>query len=179
MNKPFVLGLFVVVVASGGLAAYGFSAPAKAAKDLSKPGPSVGAEVAHRAAATSDSLVGVFEGRTPCGPIATEFTGFPAQNCEKIKWRLTLYRDPATGQPTAYVFDGTRTTRRGRWRIEGGTGSERSHAVYHLSYEGVGRGLSLLSIDENVLLLLDRDLKVLVGDASWSYALNRVSRPVR
>ena len=53
-------------------------------------------------------------------------------------------------------------------------GAEGSRAIYHLSADAGGRVLSLLSIDENVLLLLDRDLKVVVGDASWSYALNRV-----
>jgi hypothetical protein len=120
-----------------------------------------------------DSLFGVFEGRTPCGSIATGFTGFPAQNCEKIKWRLTLYRATAR-QPTTWIYDGTRTTRRGRWEIAPVPGGDGSRAIYHLNAEGDGRVLSLLSIDENVLLLLDRDLKVVVGDASWSYALNRV-----
>jgi hypothetical protein len=121
-----------------------------------------------------ESLFGVFEGRTPCGPIATGFTGFPARNCEKIKWRLTLYRDAAARRPTTWIYDGTRTTRRGRWEIAPVPGADGSRAMYHLKAEGGGRVLSLLSIDETVLLLLDRELKVVAGDASWSYALNRV-----
>jgi hypothetical protein len=120
-------------------------------------------------------VVGVFEGRTPCGAIATGFTGFPAQNCEKIKWRLTLYHDATTGNPTTYVFDGTRATRRGRWRIERAAGPERRCLVYHLDYDGPAKVLSLLAVDQDVLLLLDHDLNVLVGDASWSYALNRMA----
>lgn len=33
--------------------------------------------------------------------------------------------------------------------------------------------IGLLRVDENVLLLLDRRLRPMVGDASWGYALNR------
>lgn len=128
--------------------------------------------VLHGQITPADSLLGVFEGRTPCGRIATEFTGFPSANCEKVKWRLTLYRDAATGNPTSYRYEGTRTTRLGRWR----TVSERGRIVYHLTPGGPGAPLSLLSVDDRVLLLLDSTGQVLVGDASWSYALNRVDR---
>jgi hypothetical protein len=119
-----------------------------------------------------DSLLGVFEGRTPCGNIANEFTGFPADGCEKIKWRLTLYRNPATGQPTTYLYQGTRSTRQGAWRIEQTAGAE-PRVLYHLEYGNPRKVLSMLSVEGNVLLLLDRNLRVLVGDASWSYVLNR------
>jgi hypothetical protein len=129
--------------------------------------------------AQADSLFGVFEGRTPCGRIATEFTGFPAQNCEKIKWRLTLYRNQATGSPSSYRYHGTRTTRQGYWRVATSGGAQRARTVYHLTPAGPGGALSLLSIDDKVLLLLEPDGEVLVGDASWSYALNRVDLPSR
>jgi hypothetical protein len=128
--------------------------------------------------ASPDSVFGVFEGRTPCGPAATEFTGFPALNCEKIKWRLTLYRDPATNRPTSFAFQGTRASRQGRWRIETTSGAGPNRVVYRLTY-GSGGNLSLLSVDERVLLLLDRDGRVLVGDPTGSYTLSRVSGPPR
>jgi hypothetical protein len=128
--------------------------------------------VLHGQITPADSLLAVFEGRTPCGRIATEFTGFPSANCEKVKWRLTLYRDAATGNPTSYRYEGTRTTRLGRWRMV----SELGRIVYHLTPTGPGAALSLLSVDDRVLLLLDSTGRVLVGDASWSYALNRVDR---
>ncbi|HET9515480.1 MAG TPA: hypothetical protein VFO95_16230 [Gemmatimonadales bacterium] len=128
--------------------------------------------VLHGQITPADSLAGVFEGRTPCGRIATEFTGFPSANCEKVKWRHTFYRDAATGNPTSYRYEGTRTTRLGRWRMV----SERGRIVYHLTPSGPGAALSLLNVDDRVLLLLDSTGRVLVGDASWSYALNRVDR---
>lgn len=127
--------------------------------------------------AAADSVLGVFEGRTPCGPIANDFTGFPSQNCEKIKWRLTLHVDAATRRPTTFLYEGTRTARRGAWTIQRGTPFDPDAEVYHLTPAPAGRALSLLSVDGQVLVLLDGDRRVVKGDASWSYVLNRVSRP--
>lgn len=129
--------------------------------------------------APADSVFGVFEGRTPCGRVATEFTGFPAQNCEKINWRLILYRDPVTGRPSSYRYQGTPTEHHGQWRETSGGGPERGWLTYRLTPAGSAEPLSLLSIDDKVLLLLDRTGQLVVGDASWSYALNRVDPPRR
>ena len=126
--------------------------------------------------ASSDSLMGVFEGRTPCGQIAVEFTGFPSQNCEKIKWQLTLYRDSSSGRPTTFLYEGTRTTRRGTWTTRRGSASDPNAWIYQLAPVPSGKPLFLLSVEDDVLLLLDPQLSVVVGDASWSYALNRTDR---
>ena len=123
---------------------------------------------------TPPVVEGVFEGRTPCGPIANAFTGFPVERCEKIKWELTLRADGAdTG---TYEYRGTRTSHRGTWRVQRGTGPAKGWTVIRLGSDDQSRTLALLRIDQNVLHLLDPDLKVLVGDASWSYALNRTDR---
>ena len=118
----------------------------------------------------------VFEGRTPCAVIATEFTGFPSQGCEKIKWELTLFRDARTQRPSAFLYRGTRSSRRGSWTIQRGTPFDPDAQVYRLTPAPAGRVLSLLSVDDKVLLLLDADGRVVVGDASWSYVLNRTDR---
>lgn len=107
------------------------------------------------------ALIGVYEGRTPCGAIANDFTKFPSQGCEKIKWRLTL-RDDKT-----YLYEGTRTKHEGTWTI--------SRGIYRLRYDD-GRTLAIQKVDDNILLLLDKNLKPLVGDASWNYTLCR-TRP--
>jgi len=121
-----------------------------------------------------DSLLGVFEGRTPCGEIAADFAGFHSDNCEKIKFRLTLYVDPSTGIATTYHLKGTRLTREGRWTVLRSGMQNKSLVVYQLEYGNPKRVLSLLTLDDAVLLFLDRNLRVLPGDASWSYVLNRV-----
>lgn len=123
----------------------------------------------------ADSVTeGVFEGRTPCSPIANEFTGFPSAACEKIKWELTLYRDAGTGDARSYRFRGTRTSHNGSWSITRGTPGNPAATIYELRYH---RGsLRLLVADENVLLLMSADGKLMVGDASWSYTFNRTDR---
>ena len=60
------------------------------------------------------SVLGVFEGRTPCGPIVLEFAQFPGENCEKVKLQVTLYGAAASAPPTSYLARGTRGSRRGR-----------------------------------------------------------------
>lgn len=126
---------------------------------------------AHPVMVADSAREGIFVGRTPCGSIATEFTGFPAANCEKIKWEVTLYRDAATGEPRSYRYRGTRTSHNGTWSVTRGSVSNPSATVYELQYDkGV---LLLLAADENVLLLMDRDRRLLVGDAGYSYTLNR------
>jgi hypothetical protein len=179
MTSRSMLGLSLAIAGSLALTAHGLSLQGERALRSSTGVTPPNPQPNDQPGTAADSLVGVFEGRTPCGRIATEFTGFPAQNCEKIKWRLTLYRDPATGNPTTYAFNGTRATRQGHWRIEHGAGAERNWVVYHLDYGRPPTVLSLLKVDDNVLLLLDGDLKVLVGDASWSYTLNRTDPSAR
>ena len=121
----------------------------------------------------ASSVLGVFEGRTPCGEVAVRFTGFGGPGCEKIKWRLTLRHDSATHAPTTYLYEGTRTSREGPWVIARGSAADPDAVVYRLDPDHPQSSLSLLRADESVLLLLDDDLHVLVGDASWSYVLNR------
>ena len=186
MTKRAILSLSVAVVGAATLALYRLSVQAEAAPLPLVAALPAAAQIGEPPRAGPDSLVGVFEGRTACGVIATEFTGFPAENCEKIKWRVTLYRDPATGNPTTYAFlalpvpfKGTRATWQGEWRIERVIGTDGKRVLYHLDNGGSRRVLSLLAVDDNVLLFLDRELKVLVGDASWSYVLNRTNFPSR
>lgn len=105
---------------------------------------------------------------SPTFSIAVEFTRFPSHNCEKIKWQLTLFRDARTNGPGAFLYEGTRTTRRGVWTIQRGTPSNPNAQVYRLTPTPTGKVLSLLSVDDKVLLLLDAELRVLVGDASRS-----------
>lgn len=122
-----------------------------------------------------DTIVGVFEGRTPCSKISNRFTGFPAQTCEKIKWELALFKSREDGEPTHYWYQGTRSEHRGRWTIvRHETHPDRT--VYRLtSNEGDNR-LDLLPVDGVLLLILDPEGKALVGDASWSYTLSRTDR---
>ena len=122
------------------------------------------------------SLVsGVFEGRTPCHEIVFELTriaSFP--NCMKVKWRLTVYQDNATGAPGTYLFQGTTTLREGPWTLLQGMEDDPDAVIYQLHMDDGQPPVSFLHVDENHLYLMDRDLNLLVGNELFSYTLSRV-----
>jgi len=123
------------------------------------------------------SVLGVFEGRTPCHDLVFDFTGTPRYaNCLKVKWRLTLYQD-AAGEPAGYLFRGTSSVRQGTWTIIKGTGQDPDATIYQLRNDDHKGEISFLKPDENHLFLLDENLDLLVGDALFSYTLSRVEKP--
>jgi len=123
------------------------------------------------------SVFGVFDGRTPCDAVVLEFTKVaPFPGCLKIKWRLTLYQDSATGAPSTYLFMGTGTYREGAWAIVRGMDGDPDAVVYQLQLDDAGQLVSFLSVDENHLFLVDRGMNLLVGNALFSYTLSRTDR---
>jgi len=120
------------------------------------------------------SVFGVFDGRTPCHPLVIEFSKFPASNgCLKIKWRLTLYQDSATGAPSSYLFMGTSSYREGSWTIVQGLDGDPDAVVYQLQVYEAQQPVSFLRVDENHLFLMDRSMHLLVGNEFFSYTLSR------
>jgi hypothetical protein len=110
---------------------------------------------------------GVFEGRVPCGAV-----------CERIKVRLTLFRDAATNAPTEYVLEriyvgqgNDRHTTRGRWRTLDGP-KPFEGAAFRLDDASPPDFATYLPIGD-VLLILGEDLQPRVGDASHSFTLSR------
>jgi hypothetical protein len=126
----------------------------------------------------SDTTVkSVFDGRTPCSPIAAEYN-FPASgDCFKIKWRLTLLRDPATHLPGEYIlqniFAGDRKAT-GTWEISVGTPLSPGVVIYRLDPGKPEKSLSFLAADRNVLYFLDRNDQIFTGNSDFSFTLNRV-----
>jgi hypothetical protein len=121
------------------------------------------------------SVFAVFDGRTPCHEVVLEFTNtesFPG--CLKIKWRLTLYQDSTTGEPSTYLFMGTSQFREGSWRIINGIEGDSDAVVYQLQPDDGQEPVSFLKVDENHLYLMDRELHLLVGNELFSYTLSRV-----
>jgi hypothetical protein len=96
----------------------------------------------------------------------------------------TLNEDATTHAPTTYALlckagvtspnrpgldSGAKTVeRKGRWSIAKGTTSNPDAVVYELD-----GAVSLLKLDANVLHVLDRDRRLLLGGAGWSYTLYR------
>jgi hypothetical protein len=117
-----------------------------------------------------------FEGRSPCRDIALQLGMDVTSACNKAKWELILNRDPTTHAPTTYTLKGTlyrQHIREGRWTIVRGTSSNPNAIVYQLLASDARETLLLARADENILFFLDKNTNLLVGDADFSYTLNR------
>jgi hypothetical protein len=137
---------------------------------------------------TGPGVLGVFEGRPPCVEIARQLKISTPDDCIKLKWTLTFYRDPVTLQPTTYTFslvgggdvikqqDGSSYRQKllkGKWTIIKGIKSDPDVEVYSLALETEAY-LYLLKGDENILFVLDENKEFRVGNEDFSYTLNRV-----
>jgi len=121
------------------------------------------------AAAAAAPLAGVFDGRTPCEPLARQFGLTVSGECVKMKWRLRLHAD------STYVleYSGHRDpARTGRFTTRASRGSVRG-VVCQLDPDAPRPFLAFLQADDDVLLFLGHDGEPLVGNADFSYALSR------
>lgn len=121
-----------------------------------------------------DPVFAVFEGRTPCvGQMAIP-------DCNKIKVGLALYQNAQTQLPTTYLLArvgvGTgndRITNAGTLTITHGTALDPQASVYQLDSNAPQEFRSYWAIGQDILFILDQDMAPRVGDAAYSYVLNR------
>jgi hypothetical protein len=121
---------------------------------------------------TGPSVYGVFEGRTPCQGVARAMGLTVDPSCVKVKWRVTLYQDPEARTPSTYKVEGSlyRDARsEGRWTIA--RGQPGALPVIRLESSA-----TFVQADDDVLLFADRQGDPLVGNASFSYTLDRRTR---
>lgn len=122
-------------------------------------------------------IAATFDGRTACRELSAVL-GLPAAaDCSKLKWRLILRQDSKTGSPATYTLEGTpyrSRPRTGTWAVVKDRAS--NALVYRLDPDDETKAVSLLKADDNILYFLDRTGALLVGDRSFSYTLNRVTR---
>src|SRR6185503_9450065 len=141
------------------------------------------------------SVFGVFEGITPCSAQTRPLPQIPEDtNCEQMIWKFTLYQDSATGAPTTYQLDatygvpkqntnglddgGTPIAMQGNWGIMKGTDTDANAVIYQLNPEDPQMTISFLKVDEDILHVLHPDMRLMVGNAGWSYTINRTdNRP--
>lgn len=122
----------------------------------------------------SDSVT--YAGRTPCRGLSALRGISTAPSCARLKWRLTLSRDPATHQPTSYSLKGTifrDMSVSGTWKIEKGTAGNSESIIYRLDPDRPGPSLSFLVAEDKLLFFLDASGRLLTGNADFSYTLNR------
>lgn len=124
------------------------------------------------------TVFGVFEGRPPCQELAKQMNVTVSDECYKIKWRLTLFKDSVTGRPTDYQFEGSffrEKIGRGKWIYVKGMPGWPEASVILLNPNNPQQLFYLLKGDDNVLFILDQKRNFRVGNDKFSYTLNRVN----
>jgi hypothetical protein len=137
----------------------------------------------------------VFEGTTACSALTRPLPHIPADtDCELMIWKIILYQDSATGSPTIYVLEstygasqpnslgpaggGTLITMEGIWSIAKGTKADPEAELYQFYSEDSQLAVSFVKLSEDVIHVLNGDKTLMVGNAAWSYTLNRTdNRP--
>ena len=150
-------------------------APAQTAAEPKNPPPNFWKEIPQ-----GPQVFGYFEGRSPCREIAKVLGVSVRDACIKIKWQLILYQDPETHEPTTYALGGLawrNPPKTGKWTVTKGAKEDPDAVVYRLDPDDAQGFLSFLKADDNILLFLDKDGELLVGNEKFSYTLNRA--PVR
>jgi len=125
---------------------------------------------------TGSQVFGIFGGRSPCAGLARELKLTDADGCVRVKWRVTLLKDPRTDQPTTYKVENSLNRGRawtGAWRIVRGAPGFPDATVYHLDAEASHGPILLLRGDDNLVLFLNQQRQPLPGTADFSYTLTR------
>ena len=126
---------------------------------------------------TGDTVFGIFEGRTPCAGVARQMKIKPVAGCLKLKWRVTLFRNPQTGEPTTYKIESTlhrQRAREGAWKIVRGTSADPHGIFYELAATEREGPLRFLQADDRILFFVGPNGNLLTGNVDFSYTLNRV-----
>jgi hypothetical protein len=115
-----------------------------------------------------DTVFAIFESRIPCA------------DCQTIKFGLALYWEPKTKTPTTYQMSrihvgqgNDRTVNAGTWTITSGTKLDPQAVVYKLDANAPPEFRTYWAIGQDILFILDPELKPRVGNAGYSYALNK------
>jgi hypothetical protein len=104
-------------------------------------------------------------------------------------WKIILYQDPATRTPTTYKLEnaygvpkqgtpgleggGTPIVMEGSWAIVKGTKLDPDAVVYQLHSDNRQTAVAFLKMADDILHVLNDDQTLMVGNAAWSYTLNR------
>ncbi len=120
------------------------------------------------------SLIGYFDGRTPCQELARLLEEPTIPECIKMKWRLSLYSNGTDSTIGTFHMEGFKFRGdhilKGTWRLTTGTAVDPNAQVYLLELPKRPT-LFLLKAGPEVLLFLDRNKNILQGNKNFSFAL--------
>lgn len=116
---------------------------------------------------------GVFDGRTPCDELAPVFRITYTPECIKMKWRLKLFNTTSETGTFELVTINYRdqNTLKGSWRM---ISSSLQAPVLALEVPNLNQTVYFLKASDHVLLFLNDQQQLRVGNFDFSYALNRM-----
>ncbi|WP_353721206.1 hypothetical protein [Dyadobacter sp. 676] len=131
----------------------------------------------------------VFVAATPCDAVPRHLLAIPREvDCEMIKWRLTLRRDPRNlgrddfklqytygmTKPGTQGFmnDGFSKEISGRWSFAGNTGPTPGKQIFTLYPASSGTAITFVQLNDRLLHLLDQQGNLMIGNAGFSYTFN-------
>lgn len=144
-------------------------------------------------------VLAIFAGTTPCSNVIRPLHKIPGESdcellecrCAMVEWKLTLYMNPVTKEPTDYKLSsinrfivkgtnmysqpGTKAESEGKYTIVRGSKTNPNAILYRLNPGKDGISIDFLKLSDNLLHILDHDGNLMIGNESWSYTLNRVS----
>lgn len=141
---------------------------------------------------TGQTIWGHFIASTPCSSGTRPLPGIPLnQDCELIQLDLKLFQDQVKKTPTEFTLHysfgmalnnthgliggGTSMELKGAWTIANGKTSNPFPITILLRDSATGTVISLQKLNDHLLHLLDSDGHLMIGNAGWSYTLNKVS----
>jgi hypothetical protein len=125
---------------------------------------------------TGPHVFGIFGGRSPCAGLARELKLTGLDGWARVKWRVTLLKNPQTNQPTTYRVDSSLTREHGwtgAWRMVRGAPGFPDATVYQLDADASHGPILLLRADDGLVLFLNQQRQPLPGTADFSYTLSR------
>lgn len=120
-----------------------------------------------------------YEGRSPCQEISKLLGIEKSADCHKVKWTMILYCDPKTKAPTTYALGGLawrNPPKTGKWSLSKGTMENPNAEVILLDPKGTTHFLAFQKPDPNILLFLDHNRRLLIGNEHHSYTLSRLEK---
>ena len=140
-----------------------------------------------------------FAGTTPCSNVIRPLhkikpeddCALDACKCVVVEWKLILYKNPVTQEPTSFKLTGinkftvpetnmlsqpgTKTETEGKWSIIKGSKTNPEAIVYRLNPDKPVLSLSFVKLGNNLLHVLDHEGQLMIGNEFWNYTLSRIN----
>jgi hypothetical protein len=116
-----------------------------------------------------------YVGRTPCADIARDKHLTVPYGCFKLKWKLVLQKDQA-GLPSTFTLHRTDQRQKvitGKWSLIVGHATNPNTVLLSLDPDDDANTTSLLLLDPQVAVFLDKEDKPYTGNKDFSYTLDR------